>query len=165
MFTSQRLLQLDTNLNILYEKLGALEKEYHMAFDAGYKISLTQRMREQKAEILQCKEEYFQLLAQQAKSLVADDIDESYANSICAEIVTVADELIEHNNNRELINLLKQIKDKINEPEKPAAAKLKAAIPLLPGFLSYEAEVDTEGVLKRIFTTFHKLFEAIPKKK
>jgi hypothetical protein len=165
MFTSQRLLQLETNLNILYETLGSMEKDLNMAFDAQYKISLKQRIREKLAEISECKEEYWKLLAQQAKSLVTDDIDEKYANSICAEIVQVADEVIEHNNNHDLINLLKQIKDKLNEPEKPASAKLKAAIPLLPGFLSYEAEVDTEGVLKRIFPTFHKLFEAIPKKK
>lgn len=165
MLTNQRLLQLYTNLNILYETLGGMEKELFMAFDAGYKISLRQRIREKLAEISQCEEEYWKLLAQQAKSLVADDIDESYANSICAEIVQVADEVIEHNNNHELINLLKQIKYKLNEPEKLAAAKLKAAIPLLPGFLSYEAEVDTEGFLNRIFPTVNKLFEAIQKKK
>jgi hypothetical protein len=61
--------------------------------------------------------------------------------------------------------LLREIRDKLNEQELPAAAKLKAALPLVPGILSYEVELDTESSLRRAFGPIRRLFRGAIEKK
>jgi hypothetical protein len=63
----------------------------------------------------------------------------------------------------ELMKVLQEIKAELSKPGIPAAGKLKAAIPLLPGVISYEMELDTEGLLRRVFPTFCNFAEKIKK--
>ncbi len=65
--------------------------------------------------------------------------------------------------NAELMKVLQEIKAELSKPGIPAAGKLKAAIPLLPGVISYEMELDTEGLLRRVFPTFCNLADKIKK--
>jgi hypothetical protein len=65
----------------------------------------------------------------------------------------------------EFIQLLREIRDRLNEQELPAAAKLKAALPLVPGILSYEVELDTESSLRRAFGPIRRLFRGAIEKK
>jgi hypothetical protein len=65
--------------------------------------------------------------------------------------------------NAELMKVLLEIKAELSKPGIPAAGKLKAAIPLLPGVISYEMELDTEGLLRRAFPTFCKLADKLKK--
>jgi hypothetical protein len=64
----------------------------------------------------------------------------------------------------EFMQLLLEIRDKLNQPELPAAAKLKAALPLMPGILSYEVELDTESSLRRAVQPIKRLFREQLKK-
>ncbi len=52
---------------------------------------------------------------------------------------------------------LEQILAELKRPEAPAEGKLKAVIPLLPGLVTYEVELDTQGLLKQLFPTFCKI--------
>jgi hypothetical protein len=61
------------------------------------------------------------------------------------------------------MKVLQEIKAALSKPGIPAAGKLKAAIPLLPGVISYEMELDTEGLLRRVFPTFCDLADKIKK--
>lgn len=61
------------------------------------------------------------------------------------------------------MKVLQEIKAELSKPGIPAAGKLKAAIPLLPGLISYEMELDTEGLLRRVFPTFCNFAEKIKK--
>lgn len=65
--------------------------------------------------------------------------------------------------NAELMQVLHEIKAALSKPGTPAAGKLKAAIPLLPGVISYEMELDTEGLLRRVFPTFCKVADKLKK--
>ncbi len=63
------------------------------------------------------------------------------------------------------MQLLLEIRDKLNQQELPAAAKLKAALPLVPGILSYEVELDTESSLRRAVQPIRRLFRRAIEKK
>ncbi len=53
----------------------------------------------------------------------------------------------------------------LRKPDSPASAKLKVAIPIIPNVVSYELEGDTESVVRRLFPTFVKVYEALTPKK
>jgi hypothetical protein len=94
------------------------------------------------------------------------DISDADADIVTAEIMQEVEILAYQptvQNNAELVKLLTEIKSELTKPKIPGSGKLKAAIPLLPGFLSYEMELDTEGLLRRIFPTFSKLAEKLKK--
>lgn len=64
----------------------------------------------------------------------------------------------------QVMQLLVEIRNKLNEPGKPAAAKLKAALPLLPSFISYEIELDTESSLRKVYEPLRRIFRRAEKK-
>ncbi|MBW4582064.1 MAG: hypothetical protein KME42_21070 [Tildeniella nuda ZEHNDER 1965/U140] len=165
MLLSTRLTDLEKNLELLYQKLGAMERSRIMAYDAEAKISIEQRIREEiKPQIQQNEAEYWQLLAQEVDSLLIDEVD---ASSAITEVIQTV-EIIEQNNTNQypdqVIQLLTEIRNKLNEPGKSSSAKLKAALPLLPPFISYEVELETEGILRRMFPTFSRLLKKVEKK-
>ncbi len=109
--------------------------------------------------------EYWNILAQEAPSC---EVIEKEAHNAIVEVVTEV-ELIQIQPNKysdELMQKLQEILDKLNEPQTPVAAKLKAALPLIPWIISYEVELDTEKSLTRVFDRIKKLLKkAIDEKK
>ena len=99
-----------------------------------------------------------ELIAEMTTNLAITNDD---AELIVAEIVAKG-ELISTNHpddiSPDILDLLQQILVKLNESDKPAAAKLKGAISALPPFFSliYEAELDTESTVKKYFPTFSR---------
>ncbi|WP_333386904.1 hypothetical protein [Microcoleus sp. POL10_C6] len=63
------------------------------------------------------------------------------------------------------MRLLREIRDKLNEPGTPAAAKAKLALPLIPGILAYEVELDTENTLRKVLQPIKRLFRDPTQKK
>ena len=61
----------------------------------------------------------------------------------------------------EMRSMLKQILVELQKPGVPAAAKLKVAIPLVPGFVAIELEGDAESVVRQLFPTFVKAYEGV----
>ncbi len=105
------------------------------------------------------------MLAQEVRSC---NITETEASSAIVEVVQEV-ELIESQSSvnypDDLRQLLLEIRDKLNQPEQLAAAKAKLALPLIPGIVSYEVELDTENALRRVFQPIKRLFkEALAKK-
>jgi len=66
----------------------------------------------------------------------------------------------------EVLQLLWEIRNKLNQPGTPAAAKLKGIISSIPPFVgvSYEAELDTENFFRTHFPTFRRLIRGAAKK-
>lgn len=161
---SRRLADLEKNLELLYEKLGAMEKAYSMAADPEIKISIKQRIREEiTPQIRQIEAQFWKLSDQEASSSRIDEVD---ASNAVVEVVQIVERVQQNNANQypdEVIQLLTEIRNKLNEPGKSSAAKLKAALPLLPPFVSYEMELDTEGLLRQVFPTFSRLFRKAEK--
>ncbi|HAZ49820.1 MAG TPA: hypothetical protein DDW76_17480 [Cyanobacteria bacterium UBA11369] len=102
--------------------------------------------------------EYWEKLAQQKNFYILEELD---ASNAIVEAQTEVVQVIESNPNvnNELMYLLREILAKLNEPGTPAAGKVKLALPLIPGILSYEVELDTENSLRRAFQPIKQLFE------
>lgn len=165
-----RLQQLEENLSLLREQLGGMERVLITA-PAEEKIRLQQRIRlELRPQIQAFEQEYWQLLATKANSLA---IPEPEAEVIVAEIVP---EIVAQVGQlevqqpapypAEVLQIWREIRDGLNKPDQPAAAKLKGAISAVPPFinLSYEAELDTEAFLRKYFPTFTRAIKALAKK-
>lgn len=102
--------------------------------------------------------EYLQQLAQKVNFYEPEEGDaESAIFQVKAEVLRVINN--QPHVNDELMRLLVEIRDKLNEPGQTAAAKAKLALNLIPGFLVYEFEVDTENSLRRLRQPIVRLFQ------
>lgn len=165
MLQNSRLLDLKKNLQLLYEKLAAMERSRITAYDAEAKISIGMRIREEiLPDIRRYEADYWQVLSQEFNALSIDEID---ANDVIIEMARIIEQITKHQSNGypdEIIHLLTEVRDKLREPEKSSTAKLKATLPLLPPFVSYEIEFGTQGILQQFFPTFSRLLDKTRKK-
>lgn len=101
------------------------------------------------------EDEYCEQLAQNATNAIVE-IRTQVAQVIQAQPDT---------NYYELMEKLQEIFNKLNEPEKVAAARVKLAFNLIPGILSYEVELGTESPLRNVFQPIKRLVEEARTKK
>ena len=163
--SSDRLRQIEKNLELLRQQQGAVEEEIILTTGLP-KIQAEQRLRSHiKPQIRQYEEEYWQILANQPEETaiaVADPAPEV----VVAEIVDRVGQLqASQQYSDQVLQLLQDIDAKVSE-NKSAAAKLRGVLSLLPPFvnLSYEAELDTENFLEMHFPTFRRWSKALAKK-
>ena len=159
---SDRLLHLQTEVAAYYEQLAGKEKARRLA-PLEEKVRIQQQIRELQTELGSVERDYWLLWRSEAARLM---IPEPEAEIVTAEILSEVESLElapKVQENEELKVLLQEIKTELTKPGIPGAGKLKAAIPLLPGVLSYELELDTEGLLRRTFPTFCKLASKLKK--
>lgn len=160
---SRRLTDLEKNLELRYETLGEAEKDLAMTTDTFEITRIKQRIRERVLpDIRKYETEYWKVLVQEARTCAVEAVEEVEAQNAIVEIVPEVEAIANQpsaNYAYEFMELLLEIRDKLNKPETPAAAKLKAALPLVPGILSYEVELDTESSLRRAFQPIRRLFK------
>ena len=160
---SDRLSQIEKKLKLLRDQQDALEQEAILTTGLA-KIQAKQRLGEEiKPEIREYEKEYWQVLAQQAKT---EEIPEHEAQAIVAQIVEEVGQIELQRHPDEVLQILQQIRDKLNQPGPTAAAKLKGVISSIPPFvgISYEAELDTENFLQQHFPTFREWAKVLAKK-
>ena len=157
-----RLSDIEENLELLQEQLVGKQKALNLA-PQEEKIRIKQQIRELRKEIREQEEEYWQVLAQQAKTV---EIPEQEAEIIVAEIVNEVGQIELQRHPDEVLQILQEIRDKLNQPGPTAAAKLKGVISSIPPFvgISYEAELDTENFLQQHLPTFRKWAKVLAKK-
>lgn len=158
-----RLSQIQENWELLQEQLGGKEKALIFA-PQEEKIRIKQQIRELRKEIREQEEEYWQVLDRQTKAV---EIPEDEAEIIVAEIVEEVGQIeVRRQYSDEVLQILQEIRDKLNQPGPTAAAKLKGIISSIPPFIgiSYEAELDTENFLQQHFPTFRKWAKVLAKK-
>ncbi len=162
---SDRLSQLERNLQAQYKLLGAAEKGINQAISkvdaAKYEMEIENDIR---PRIRQYEEEYFALLQQESPNVTFVEADaQAIVNALSQEIIRVQSQPDRYT--AEILELLKQIEAKLNEPEATADAKLKATLSMFPPFigLSYEAQLDTENFCRRYFPTFTRLIQRAKK--
>jgi hypothetical protein len=160
--TIDRLSHLQAEIEAYYKQLACQESAQRKIEDSQ-KERIGQQISDTKEAIGKIQGEYWVLLKSQTARL---DITDADADIVTAEIMQEV-EILQYQtivqSNVELVKLLNEIKAELTKPGIPGSGKLKAAIPLLPGFLSYELEVDTEGLLRRLFPTFSKLARKLKK--
>ncbi len=152
---SDRTSQLQTQLKMLYDQLDGLEMAKVTSRDED-KVMLQQRIDLKWKEIREKDGDYVRSLAQQVKK---QDLPEPIAIEIVGELVGEL-ELIQPKTD-EMQSMVRQILTELQKPGVPAAAKLKVAIPLVPGFAAIELEGDAESVVRRLFPTFVRAYEGM----
>lgn len=121
-----------------------------------------QQFEQDRSKILQEKS---QILAEQAEAL---EIPETEAKNAVTEIVEAVTQIETQPDPcpDEVLQLLRQIRDKLNAPGPTAAGKLKGVISSSPPFIQlvYEAELDTGNFAHKYFPTLRKLLGGATKK-
>lgn len=163
---NDRLRQIEENLKLLREQQASLEREALLTTGLP-KTQAEQRLRlEIKPKIRDYEQEYWQILAENINQLA---ILEPEAEVAIAEIVeSVAQIEVQQTDacSAEVLQILREIRDKMNQPGTTAAAKLKGVISSIPPFIgvSYEAELDTEAFFRKHFPTFTRVIKGAAKK-
>jgi polyhydroxyalkanoate synthesis regulator phasin len=126
------------------------------------KVRLRQQIEDLREQIRDLEQEQWQLIGQMTGDLA---ITNEEAEPIVAELVTEVESVKKQPDqfSPEILGLLQQILAKLNAPNTPAAAKLKAAISALPPFVSltYEVELDTESTFRTYFPTFNRYLKEV----
>ena len=158
-----RLSDMEENLEDMQEQLVGKVKALNLAEQAE-KIRIKQQIRELRKEIREQEEEYWLVIARQTKT---EEIPEHEAEVIVAEIVEEVGQIeVQRQYPDEVVQILQEIRDKLNQPGPTAAAKLKGVISSIPPFvgISYEAELDTENFFQQHLPTFRKWAKVLAKK-
>ena len=143
----QRQRDLEEILELLYEKRANFEKKLIIADGVNQEFSLKQQLkRDILPDIQKYESEYWELMTQDA--VFVYDEDEQAAEESLRDVEAAVKD-IERTSPlpTEVVEILRQIRDKLNEPQKPASAKLKATLPLIPTILSFELELNISNKL------------------
>jgi ABC-type transporter Mla subunit MlaD len=164
--SSDRLSQIETSLKRLYKQLAQKQKTLD-TIAPEEKERIRQQIADlQRDEIEPLAAEHRQILAAAAEQL---EISEPEAEAVIAEIVESVNQLELEPRNPvldEILQILRELRDKANEPGKPAALKVKGMISPFPPFFGFlvEPEIDAEAFWQRHFPTFTKLLRGAAKK-
>jgi len=163
--SSKRLDSLAESIDRLEEQLANKEGVL-VTIEPAEKTRIKQQIEDLKYEIAEKKREWWEVFND-----VADDLSvtETEAEPIITEIVESVGQLSAATNppvSPEMLDLLLEIRDKVTAPGTTAAAKLKGTVSMMPPFvgLTYEAELDTEQVLRKYFPTFRHWVKQAGKK-
>ncbi len=162
---SDRISQLERNLKAQYKLLAAAEEGINQAQSkvaaVKYEMEIDEDIR---PKIKKYEEEYFTLLQQESASVTFVEADaQVIVDALIQEIVRVQRQPDQYT--AEMLELLKRIEAKLNQPGVTADAKLKGTLSIFPPFigLSYEAQLDTENFCRQHFPTFTRLIKGAKK--
>ncbi|MGD2181138.1 GUN4 domain-containing protein [Lusitaniella coriacea] len=155
--SNNRLSSLQFNLNNLYEQLAGEEKALILEEEAN-KIRIQQKIRKTKERIQNFEQEYILLLSKQVEK---DGLSEPIAEEVTADLIDEFDVIYTLEKRQEIKSLLVQILAELQKPDKPASAKLRVALPIIPSIVSYNLEGDTGSIVRRLFPTFVKAYKGL----
>ena len=148
--SQQRLSDLQSNLDLLYEKLGTFERELILNADINQRFAIRQRIKDEiLPSIRQFEAEYWELKPKETIVISEPEAEETLSN--IKQVVTTIEEADAMAYPPEMQQLLVDIRSKLNDLDKAAAAKLKIVLPIIPMLASYELEMDTEALLSRLW--------------
>jgi hypothetical protein len=159
---SDRLSHLQSEVQKYYKQLAGREKAKRMARFEDKEL-IQQQIDELKKELGGVEREYWLRWRMEIADLMIPEADAKALTTGMLQEVEILEIEPQVQSNAELMQVLHEIKAELTKPGTPAAGKLKAAIPLLPGVISYEMELDTEGLLRRVFPTFCEVVDKLKK--
>jgi hypothetical protein len=154
--TNDRLSHIQGLMQVYYSQIEGHEKALALA-EPGEEVRIKQKIKHVEEKLSPVREEYWGLLESQTASLDITEADAEQANADIIQNLALLERKPAVKAHAELLKLLTEIKAELTKPEIPASGKFKTAITLIPGFLSYEIDLDTEGLLRRLFPIFSKL--------
>jgi uncharacterized caspase-like protein len=147
----RRIFDLEERLDRMYKLLELKERAMDSA-ECVDKTRIRQMIEHLKRELLEVEQEYSKRIALEVRRR---DIPEAIASHIADELL---DEIQMMNpETDEMRSMLQHVLAELEKPNVPSATKLKVTIPLIPNILTYEIEMDTESLTRRLFPTFLKI--------
>lgn len=155
---SDRISDLQERLDRLYKLLKGQELAKDEA-ETAEKARIQLKIDGQWKEIRTVEQQYAIALSQHVKR--SEALPKDLAEPIVGELIDEIELMEPIAKTDEMRSMLQEILVELQKPGVPAAAKLKVAIPLVPGFVAIELEGDTESVVRRLFPTFVKAYEGV----
>lgn len=157
----QRLEGLDDTLELYYDKLNMYQSELAITESVDIKFSIKHRIKREVLPYIKKYEiEYVQLLLSEIKLLHIPEAEVKEILDEIQRIIESAEQLSKSEKSDELTKLLTEAQDKLYKPSVTASAKLVATLPILPGIIAYQLELETGSILlqiwKKIKTTFKR---------
>ena len=160
---SDRIQQIEKNLKLLYAQLGAAEEGAIKTQSTVSKLKYEQEIEDDLLpDIRKFEQQYAIALSQQIKG--SDDLPEPIAIEIVGELVEELEIIESIAKTDEMRSMVQPTLAELQKPGVPAAAKLKVAIPLVPGFVAIELDGDMESVVRRLFPTLVRTYKSLKKK-
>jgi DNA repair exonuclease SbcCD ATPase subunit len=152
---------LDKNIQRLKEQLAG-KRDILVTIGPEEQVRIKQQIEDLRRLIRDFEREKWDLVASDSQEASFPDAEVMVAE-IVTELTAITKEPPPELASVQILELLNQILAKLNQPERSAAAKLKAAISTIPPFVSltYEAELDTESTFKRYFPTFNRAIAGV----
>ena len=166
---SDRLSELEKHLNLLYEQRNALEQGALMTPDDEKRMQNEQKIRDKiRPQIQKYEQEYLQEIKQKSVGLIFREEDAEAVIEVVAQEVARVERQVDTYPDQyrdQVLQLLQEIKTKLEAPAPTASAKLKGVLSPIPPFIgiSYEAEIDTENFVRKHFPTFTRLVKGAKK--
>ncbi len=152
----KRLSDLKDILDLLYAKLGEFEKEIILTASASSKFELKQKIkREILPKIRRYEKEYWELYPLESIIISEEEAETGLAQ---IENAITSMELVQSAEYPpKMVLLFQDIKSMLEDMNKPASAKLKLALPLIPAIASYEFEMSTEGLMYKAWNSIKEI--------
>lgn len=158
---TDELQNLDKNIQRLKEQLAG-KRDILVIIGPEEEVRIKQQIEDLRRKIRDFEREKWDLIASDSQEASFPDAEVMVAE-IITEVTAITTEPPPELASAQILESLNQILAKLNQPERSAAAKLKAAISTIPPFVSltYEAELDTESTFKRYFPTFNRVIAGV----
>ena len=152
---------LDKNIQRLKEQLAG-KRDILVIIGPEEQVRIKQQIEDLRRLIRDFEREKWDLIASESQESSFPDAEVMVAE-IVTELTAITAEPPPELASVQILESLNQILAKLNQPERSAAAKLKAALSTIPPFVSltYEAELDTESTFKRYFPTFNRVIAGV----
>jgi DNA repair exonuclease SbcCD ATPase subunit len=158
---TDELQNLDKNIQRLKEQLAG-KRDILVIIGPEEQVRIKQQIEDLRRLIRDFEREKWDLVASDSQEASFPDAEVMVAE-IVTELTAITKEPPPELASAQILELLNQILAKLNQPERSAAAKLKAALSTIPPFVSltYEAELDTESTFRRYFPTFNRAIAGV----
>ncbi len=158
---TDELQNLDKNIQRLKEQLAG-KRDILVIIGPEEQVRIKQQIEDLRRLIRDFEREKWDLVASDSQEASFPDAEVMVAE-IVTELTAITAEPPPELASVQILESLNQILAKLNQPERSAAAKLKAALSTIPPFVSltYEAELDTESTFKRYFPTFNRVIAGV----
>ena len=152
---------LEDNIQCLKQQLAG-KRNTLVTIAPEEQVRIEQQIEDLRRKIRDFEREKWDLIASDSQEASFPDAEVMVA-AIITEVTAITTEPPDQLASPQILELLNQILAKLNQPERSAAAKLKAALSTIPPFVSftYEAELDTESTFRRYFPTFNRAIAGV----
>ena len=152
---SQRLTDLEEHLELNYRKLATFERKRDKTDSPGTEFGTEEDIKIIRERIRGYETEYWDIFPTEAID-ISEEEAQRYLARVEEAVRSIEIILYTDYPSEELVALLQDIKAKLEDKDKTAAAKLKLILPLIPAIASIEFEMNPNGLMPKIWKTIRQ---------